>query len=421
MRVLILTSGTGGGHNMRARAFREWAQTGDGDERSVYIERPLEHSHKVYAFGVWLYNQIQRWAPSLHHVYFNFLEVVPIVRARRPLGARYYQQLLEKLQPHVLLSVHDSLNHVFFKYAREVLGDDVKCVTYCGELADGYGFSRHWVNPEADLFIGAVPATCEAAVRLRMEPEKTRVGGFLLRRSFYDAEIATPTARETFYREVLQFDPGEFTLLLCASSLGAHNHIRFLEALKQQNLDLQVVVLCGNRPAAAHEVTAWVRANPRARVRVMPHNCNVGQLMRSVSAIVARPGTGTTSEAIVSRCPLLLNCLGGVMPQERITVKFCRKNGVAELIRRPSKLAHTILKWKRRPEVPLAIRQSMRKVCPALHPLDIVRMVTGVRFDNIVAGRIPVIEAARIAPPTEQSALEKNRPLSLRPADADSQ
>ena len=61
--------------------------------------------------------------------------------------------------------------------------------------------------------------------------------------------------------------------------------------------------------------------------------------MRSVSAIVARPGTGTTSEAIVSGCPLLLNCVGGIMPQERITVKFCREHGVAQLVRSPEELA----------------------------------------------------------------------------------
>lgn len=404
---------------MRARAFQEWAQAGGSSERSVYIERPLEHSHEFYAFGVWLYNRIQRWAPFLHHIYFNFLEVVPIVRTGKPLGARKYRQVLEKLQPHVLLSVHDSLNHVFFEYARDVLGDGVKCVTYCGELSDGYGFSRHWVNPAADLFIGAVPATCEAAVRRGMPPEKTRVGGFLLRRFFYDTALDT-TAREAFYRDVLQLDPDEFTLLLSASSRGAHNHVRFLEALKQNGIDVQVVLLCGKLPVAAREVSAWAKANPQARVRLMPHNSNVGQLMRSVSAIVARPGTGTTSEAIASGCPLLLNCLGGVMPQERITVKFCRQHHVAQLIRSPGELAKTIAEWKKRPELPARIRQAMKATCPPAHPLDIVRLVVNVKADSIAAVRIPVVEAARAAQRAERLALEKTRQPSLWPADADS-
>jgi len=136
---------------MRARAFQEWAQAEPCFDLSVQLHRPLEKSHPVYAFGVWLYNWIQRTAPYLHHAYFNFLEVVPIVRTRKPLGAAKYRQVLTELRPDVLISVHDSLNHGFFEYAREVLGKDrVKCITYCGELSGGYGFSRHWVNPSAD-------------------------------------------------------------------------------------------------------------------------------------------------------------------------------------------------------------------------------------------------------------------------------
>jgi processive 1,2-diacylglycerol beta-glucosyltransferase len=415
MRALILTSSTGGGHNMRARAFQEWSQTEPDLGRPPQLHRPLEKSHELYAFGVWLYNWIQRTAPFLHHGYFNFLEVVAIVRTSRPLGAHKYRKILEELQPDVLISVHDSLNHAFFDYARKVLGKDrVKCVTYCGELSGGYGFSRHWVNPSADLFIGAVPETRAAAIRWGMAPDKAVVGGFLLRRCFYD-EPADEAGRTAFIREQLHLDPQEFILLLSASSRGVHNHVRFLDALKRRGVDVQVVLLCGKNPLAEQEVSAWANANPRARVRLLPHNTNVGNLMRSVSAIVARPGTGTTSEAIVSGCPLLLNCLGGVMPQERITVKFCREHGVAQLIRSPNDLARTVANWREHPELPATIRLAMKKASPPMHPRDIVRMVAAVqvRAGSIAAGPIPVVEAARSLPPVGSPVLEKSLPQSI--------
>ena len=152
----------------------------------------------------------------------------------------------------------------------------------------------------------------------------------------------------------------------------------------------------------------------------MPHNSNVGQLMRSVSAVVARPGTGTTSEAIASGCPLLLNCLGGIMPQERITVTFCLKHNVAKPIRSPGELARTIAAWKEHPELPDGIRRAMTKACPPAHPLDIVQMIADVRADNIAAARIPIVEAARAAQPAERRALEKNRLPSRSTANADS-
>jgi len=149
-----------------------------------------------------------------------------------------------------------------------------------------------------------------------------------------------------------------------------------LDELHRRGLDVQMVLLCGKSAVTERDVAGWATAHPQARVRLLPYNANVGQIMRCVSAVVARPGTGTTSEAIISGCPLLLNGLGGVMPQEHITVKFCLQHGVARLIRNPRQLADIVAKWKDNPELPAQFRQAMRVVCPPTHPRDIIRTVS---------------------------------------------
>lgn len=375
MRLLILTSSTGGCHDMRARAFAEWAQAEPQFGVTVESHRPMEESHWIYAYSVELYNSIQRNAPLLHHIYYNFLEVASVVRTPTPLGAKRFRAVLERVRPDVVLSVHDSLNHTFFDYTRAVLGRDrVRCVTYCDELHGGYGFSRHWVNPAADLFIGVVPETCDAARRWGMAEEKVFLGGFMTRRYFFDP-APTTVERDAYVRDELQLDPQQFILLLMASGRGAQNHIGYLEALKQRRVETQVVALCGESAAAAQTVEAWGRANPSLPVRVLPHNTNIGRLMRSVSAVVARPGAGTSSEAIVSHCPLLINCLGGLMPQEMINVKFFRKHGIAETLRRPDDLARVVAAWKDNPALPVGVRQRMAAICPSRGPRDILARV----------------------------------------------
>lgn len=377
MRVLILTCSTGGGHDMRAHAFRHWAER-EAAGIEVELHRPLESSHWLYHFGVGLYNWIQRTAPFLHHVYFNFLEVVPIVRTQKPLGAPRFRAVLEQTRPDVLFSVHDSLNHGFFEYAREVLGADrVRCVTYCGELDGGYGFSRHWVNPAADLFIGPTFEVCETAVRLGMPRARTMLGGFLLRPGFYDPP-PDAEARRAFIAEELKLDPDKFTLLLRASGHGANNHLAFLDALAREKIDAQIVALCGKSEEAAARVRAWADAHPAMRVRVLPPNADMAKLMRCVSAIVARGAASGVSEAIASQCPLFVNGLGGVMPQEQITVKYCRRHGLAELIRRPADLSLALKRWMATPGILNDHRARLRAVCPRAHPRDIVRAVTGI-------------------------------------------
>ncbi len=357
---------------MRAASFRAWAGRESEPAWSVRIHRPLEDSHGIYRFGVGLYNWIQRTAPALHHLYFNFLERVPIIRARSPLGAARYRAVLEDVRPDVVLSVHDSLNHGFFAYARRVLGEaNVRCVTYCGELAGGYGFSRHWVNPAADLFIGAVPETCAAAVALGMDRRRTVSGGFLLRPEFYEPE---PTAEQR--AEMIQarygFDPARWILLLSASSRGANNHLAFLEALESSGAAVQVIALCGRSDTTRARVAAWQAAHPSFPLRIESPDANMAELMRLVSAVVARPGTGTTSEAIVCRAPLLLNCLGGVMPQEQLTVRFCQGHDIARVIRSPGDLATRLAAWSDDSSEMQSIRQRMITATPLGHPSEIV-------------------------------------------------
>ena len=374
-RVLILTSSTGGGHDMQALAFQTWARLQPGWGLEVAVDRPLEQGHGLYRFGVELYNFIHRTAPWLHHVYYSFLELVPVVRATTPLGAPRFRAMLETVRPDLLLSVHDSLNHAFFEYARRVLGRQrIQCATYCMELGGGYGFSRHWVNPAADLFIGGTEETCAAAVDLGMPKDRVALGGFLLRPAFY-APPLEEAARRAFLREKLQLDPQAFTLLMTASGLGANHHLTFLEAIQPWHREVQVIALCGRSIATAERIEAWARDHPQWRIRVLPADADLGLLMRSASALLARASGTVVSEAIVSGCPLLLNALGGLMPQEMITAQYCRRHGLAETVRQPRDLVHWIRRWLDEPGQRQAIRQRMQATRPSAQPGDLLRLV----------------------------------------------
>ena len=175
MRILILSSSTGGGHDMRARSLVQWSRHLSSSIGQVETMRyqALEQSSKLYSFGVELYNRIQKTCPGLHHAYFNILELFQVSCSQAlMLGKEKLRTALMESQPDIIVSVHAHLNHAFRKYAQSVL-PQVKFVTYCGEMHGGYGFSRHWVDPGADLFIGATPEICDAAGKLGMPKERT--------------------------------------------------------------------------------------------------------------------------------------------------------------------------------------------------------------------------------------------------------
>jgi processive 1,2-diacylglycerol beta-glucosyltransferase len=373
LRILILSSSTGGGHDMRARSLKQWCeQCGPPGSIVVTQYQALEDSSLLYRFGVGIYNWIQKQWPALHHLYFNFLELFQISASPRCLlGKARYTTLLKQTQPNIIVSVHAHTNHAFRIIARQSL-PGVRFVTYCGEMSGGYGFSRHWADPGADAFIGATPEICQAAVRHKVSPSKTYCGGFLLHPDFYQEDhIAAAKAK----RLAQNFDlkPDLFTLLLSTGANGAVNHIAFLENLEESKLRLQVIALCGHNDAAKSAIERLSDGFEYLTIRALSHQTDMLSLMKLSDAIVARPGTGTTSESILAGCPILFNTLGGIMPQEWITVKYLRGQGLEPpLIRRSGDLVGMIQAFLHSPEVLDKARHALHQLHPQTEPRRIV-------------------------------------------------
>jgi processive 1,2-diacylglycerol beta-glucosyltransferase len=385
MRILLISSSTGGGHDMRARSFAQWAALSDvSGGMSAARHQALEDGSGLYAFGAWLYNFIQRVYPALHHVYFNVLEVVPFCGSEAAMPGRVaFQEFVRRESPDVVLSTHDHLNHAFLEAARAALPERPPlCGTYCGELAGGYGFSRHWVNPRADFFIGAVDACVAEARRLGMSPEKSWTGGFMLNPDFWD-ESSDENARAAFLGDELGLDPERFTLLLGTGANGANNHIALLEQLFRARVRPQVVALCGGNESARRAVEAWARKRDGFPVRALGYQARMRRVMTGADVLFARPGTGTTSEAIQCGLPVIFNGIGGIMPQEIITTRYCRRFFETHVARRAAALPPLVADWMNNPARLAQVRAGVAAARPSGHPACILE-----KLATMVAARV---------------------------------
>src|ERR1700747_1870269 len=95
VRILVLTSSTGGGHDARAEAFAEWCFQLYRHDVDVRIEQMLEKSSAGNRTGVNLSNRIQRSAPWVHKVFYAIIEVLSwLNRSDVTFGASYYLKVL---------------------------------------------------------------------------------------------------------------------------------------------------------------------------------------------------------------------------------------------------------------------------------------------------------------------------------------
>ena len=357
-RLLILSSSTGAGHDSHASATEAWCKKIYGSGVEVRIDQTLEKSHAINRYGVDFYNVIQRNAPWFHHIYYNFIEALELLNSGTVgLGKDYYVNLLEEFRPNAVLSVHDCLNLGYFEVARKVLGSKVKCATFCAEFGGGYGFSRNWVNPRSDLFFARTEEVTRTACRRGLEKEKINVSGHWASPDFFLPHHENQKGREMILE--LGLNPDRFTLLISTGGAGAQNHVNFLRALTPLRERLQIIALCGRQSGAVEKLELLGSREGFRDLRVIPFTHQMPLLLRSVSAVVARAGATTAGEAILSRCPVIFNALGGIMPQEMPTLRYFKARGIGKAIYRAESIIAILNEWLENPNTHLKLKRRI--------------------------------------------------------------
>jgi processive 1,2-diacylglycerol beta-glucosyltransferase len=343
---LVLTSSTGGGHDVRAQAFAEWCFRLYRHEVDVRIEQMLEDSSRLYRGGVNFYNLIQRQSPWLHKAFYAVVEGLSLLNRRTVmLGRGYYERVLREYRPHLVFSVHDCLNRGYFQLARQLLGPaNVRCATYCGEFSGGWGYSRNWVEPSVDLYFSRTPTASDFAVKLGLPRDRARIRGYLMQPRAY-LEIITAAQRQGYRECELGLKPGLFTVFLATGMNGANNHMELLPALVDHADRVQAIIVCGRNLSAYGELVHWRTQHPEFSCFIDSCSDVMHLLMQASDAIVTRGGTTTCAKALHFRCPIIFNAFGGVMPQERLTVKFFRNSEAAELVQNATQFRGLIERW----------------------------------------------------------------------------
>jgi len=363
VRILILTSSTGAGHDARAQAFAEWCFELYRHNVDVRIEQMLEKSSGFFAAGVRFYNWIQKKSPWMHKAFFLFVELLSLLNRRSvSFGRGYYEKVLREYRPHLVFSVHDCLNRGYFQMARRILGADrVRCATYCGEFSGGFGYSVNWVEPTADLYISRTPTARDYAVKLGMPPERTRVRGHLMQPRQHIG-FMNAAERAHYLEEKLELRPDLFTVFLATGGNGANNHLDLLPLLLPYADRVQAIVICGRNRKAYNQLAHWRTEHPELNCFLDGFSEEVHLLMQVSQVIVTRGGTTSCAKALHFGCPILFNALGGVMPQEALTVKYFTRAAGVQLIGSPADFQRILASWMEERSRYEQLRDNFRKL-----------------------------------------------------------
>ena len=389
IRILVLTSSTGGGHDARAEAFAEWCFQLYRHDVDVRIEQMLEKSSVVNRAGVGLYNRIQKGAPWLHKLFYAVVELLSVLNRRTVtfFGRRYFLAVVREYRPHLIFSVHDCLNRGYFQLARRELGADrVRCATYCGEFSGGWGYSRNWIEPTVDLYISRTPTAGDYAVKKGIPRERAIVRGMLMLPRAH-VEIIPAGERGAFREKRLGLRRDLFTVFLATGGNGANNHFDLLPVLARNADRCQAIVICGRNKETYNELVHWRANHPELNCHIEGFSDIVHLLMQASDVIVTRGGTTTCAKALHLGCPVIFNAFGGIMPQEQLTWKFFRNGASSRKIERAEEFSDIIGEWLDNPDSYARERASFLRLRYEEDPTMLIDEL--VALANEVAGAKP--------------------------------
>lgn len=322
-RMLLLSAATSDGRESEAEAFEAWAHQLLGDQVEVKVARPLEHSTRGYLAVDWS-NALTRVCPAADAWVGPGLDWMANSASRRELDS-----VLNTFRPQLVLSLHPALNIGPFARAKALLGEAVRCVTYCREWAAGEGLSGAWVSPHVDRWMGRSERVVREAYRLGVEPDKLDCLPFCVP----PGQALTRTGQ--------RLDEEKLTLFLTNDRSAALDPVPLLKALEPFKDRVQAIVVCGLSQRRRRAVTSWQKKSGMT-VLLETSGAHLADYASIADAVVGRADAGTLAEGLLHACPVWMDVGHGLTRSEMQTMKFGVGEGLAKAFEGPRGLAHLV-------------------------------------------------------------------------------
>nr|WP_246462803.1 glycosyltransferase [Pelagicoccus albus] len=188
-------------------------------------------------------------------------------------------------------------------------------------------------------------------------------------------EAFTPIERHRFVTERLGLRSDRRIVFLTTGGAGANNHIALLEVLKRYKEKYQAVVVCGRNQKVFLEASKWKEENPDFSCNITGYTNEIHLYMQAADFVVTRGGTTTCAEALHFECPIVFNGFGGVMPQEKLTVKYFMQDNAAVKISKAEDFDSLLGEWCRSTEKFTDLKRRFSKMRFQDDPRDTIRML----------------------------------------------
>lgn len=317
MKVLVLSTNTGGGHNAAGNATIEaLEELGIRAEMVDSLGIASKWGSKTVS-GV--YTSVAKHAPKLLGAGFG---VAGKMSGKRMRSASYALNLINvhRLEEYIFEKAPDAIvtTHVFCAQALTHLIKHGKVAALTFGIITDYNVSLYWEETRLDAYILPHPDLMAPYIAKGLDPTRLYPYGIPVTPKIADGRDIAAAKRK------YGLDPARTHVIVAGGSMGAGKlpaTVRELDETLPDNVIISAV--CGSNKAAQEELAAM--RNPR--VNAMGYVSPLNDFLSSADLVISKAGGLTSTEALAQRIPFIaLHCLP---PLETSNAKFFEARGMA--------------------------------------------------------------------------------------------
>jgi len=321
-KLTIVFHHGGGGHWATAAALKsvltEQEQPWDVNLLNMQkVLAPLDVLHRVTGVHVEdIYNLIlrkgwTRFTPKLLLILQTTIRLyhLRIVKALRTYWSLHPADMVLSVIPHFNREIAESLQGT----------EKTPFVTLLTDLAD-YP-PRFWIEPESEYIIVATERAKQQAIKIGHPLERVfETSGMVLKPKFYQKSAVDRVAE----RRRLGLEADCPTGIVLFGGYGSRVMVDIVKRLDASNSGVQMILLCGHNHALADQLKNLKTKKP---ILVQGFTENVEFYMALADFFIGKPGPGSISEALQFHLPVIVECNGKTLPQERYNAEWVREQG----------------------------------------------------------------------------------------------
>lgn len=304
MRLLILSSSNGGGHNACADAIKQKFESANAE--CVCIDAMRLVSPSVSRIASAVHVGVYRHAPHIFGAGYKYTES----HSKLASGTPTYELLVSaalKLAEMINDGGYDAVicTHVF---AAIMLSEAVKkygCNVITAFVETDYTCTPGTGSSNLDIYFVPSSSLVDAHVADGIDRKKIVVSGIPVREMFYNR---VPQATAKALQGISH--TGKHIVVMCGSMGAGPMQTLTRRIARRLADDDKMTVICGTNRRLCRNLKILFKSN--ANVCIKGYVRNVSALLDSADLYVTKPGGISTSEAAVKRLPMVLfNAVAG--------------------------------------------------------------------------------------------------------------